>query len=172
MARLSKALRFEVLARDGFKCRYCGRGAAITPLHVDHIKPRAKGGSDSKSNLGAACADCNYGKADRSLIPTRTGFDLTPDQRPARMVQMRSARGNPKPRAKPQRKPWADEKPEPPKPHYLDTGEIDELDELNGNYQLCLIWCSTHGKYEWHSIDRDYINSGSIITLSSNEVMR
>lgn len=162
MAKLSKALRFEILARDGFKCRYCGRGASASPLHVDHIKPRSKGGCDHPSNLGASCADCNHGKADRSLTPTREGFELSPDQRPARMALMRNARGK--------HKPWANEKPEPARNHVIDTGEIDELDEINGDDQLCLVWCTTHGNYEWHSIDRDYVGSGHLITIESNEV--
>jgi hypothetical protein len=59
--------RFNVLARDGFRCRYCGRAAPDVVLHVDHIYPKSKGGSDDPSNLGAACADCNTGKRDKVL---------------------------------------------------------------------------------------------------------
>lgn len=56
--------RFAVLKRDGYRCRYCGRGADSVELHVDHIVPVASGGSDDQSNLAAACIDCNLGKSD------------------------------------------------------------------------------------------------------------
>ena len=32
--------------------------------------------------------------------------------------------------------------------HDLDYGEINELDEISGDYQLVLIWCETHQTYE------------------------
>lgn len=66
---LSVRSRFEVFKRDGFTCRYCGR----TPddegvkLEVDHITPRADGGSDDLTNLVTSCWDCNHGKAAKSL---------------------------------------------------------------------------------------------------------
>lgn len=34
--------------------------------------------------------------------------------------------------------------------HDLDYGDIDELDEISGEYQLGLIWCDTHRQYESH----------------------
>lgn len=64
---LSKTLRFEVLKRDGFRCRYCGVTAVASALEVDHVVPRSKGGVDSPENLVAACFDCNRGKSDVSL---------------------------------------------------------------------------------------------------------
>lgn len=60
-------LRFEVLQRDGFACRYCGSKPPTVTLHVDHIVPRAKGGSDDFENLLTACNRCNSGKAARSI---------------------------------------------------------------------------------------------------------
>jgi hypothetical protein len=60
---VSKRTRYEVLRRDGHKCRYCGLVAAETELTVDHVLPVALGGSDDPSNLVAACEDCNQGKA-------------------------------------------------------------------------------------------------------------
>lgn len=59
---LSKRTRFEVLERDGFRCRYCGAEASEARLHVDHRHPRSRGGSDKFWNLVTACADCNLGK--------------------------------------------------------------------------------------------------------------
>ena len=57
-------MRFSILQRDGFRCRYCGRSGS-TPgvvLHVDHIVPRAAGGTSTAENLATACEECNLGK--------------------------------------------------------------------------------------------------------------
>ncbi len=59
---VSKRLRYEILRRDNHTCRYCGGVAPNVELRVDHVIPRALGGSDEPSNLIAACHDCNSGK--------------------------------------------------------------------------------------------------------------
>jgi 5-methylcytosine-specific restriction endonuclease McrA len=64
---LSKTVRFKVLVRDHFTCRYCGRSAPQVELHVDHVQPSSRGGSDDPSNLVAACVDCNLSKNGRVL---------------------------------------------------------------------------------------------------------
>lgn len=67
-AELPRWLRFEIMKRDGFRCTYCGAGRPQgAVLQVDHIKPKAAGGSDDPSNLTTACDDCNAGKAARKL---------------------------------------------------------------------------------------------------------
>ncbi|MGI9446309.1 MAG: HNH endonuclease [Pirellulales bacterium] len=35
------------------------------PLHVDHITPRSKGGSNDLDNLQALCRACHLGKGNR-----------------------------------------------------------------------------------------------------------
>lgn len=60
---VSKRLRFEVLRRDGFACRYCGAKAPDVRLVVDHVIPESLGGKTEAGNLVAACDDCNSGKA-------------------------------------------------------------------------------------------------------------
>jgi 5-methylcytosine-specific restriction endonuclease McrA len=57
-----RELRLRILRRDRYLCRYCG-GEANT---VDHVLPKARGGTDDPSNLVAACARCNYSKQDRT----------------------------------------------------------------------------------------------------------
>lgn len=57
--------RFDILQRDNFTCRYCGRSAPSVVLQVDHIVAVADGGTDEPANLVTACADCNEGKGDR-----------------------------------------------------------------------------------------------------------
>lgn len=64
---VSTRLRFEVLKRDGFRCRYCGTTALESPLHVDHVIAQADGGGDDPTNLVAASASCNLGKSDKPL---------------------------------------------------------------------------------------------------------
>lgn len=43
------------------QCAYCD--AKNTPLQIDHIEPKARGGSDRISNLTLACVQCNQKKA-------------------------------------------------------------------------------------------------------------
>ena len=62
-------MRFSILARDGFRCRYCGRSSQEdgVKLVVDQIIPSSKGGTSDPSNLITYCADCNLGKGDLLL---------------------------------------------------------------------------------------------------------
>lgn len=59
---ISKRLRFEILRRDNFQCRYCGAKPPEAELHVDHVVPKALGGDEQPSNLVTACEPCNSGK--------------------------------------------------------------------------------------------------------------
>lgn len=60
--------RFRILSRDGFRCRYCGRGTDEVKLHIDHMEPSSLGGSDSDDNLVTACLHCNLGKSNLITI--------------------------------------------------------------------------------------------------------
>lgn len=62
---IGKRKRFEVFARDGFTCQYCGRRPPEVVLEVDHIHPQSADGSDDDVNLITSCFDCNRGKAAR-----------------------------------------------------------------------------------------------------------
>lgn len=57
---IAKRLRFEILRRDGYRCRYCG---ADDNLVVDHVLPEALGGLTEAANLVTACQPCNVGKS-------------------------------------------------------------------------------------------------------------
>lgn len=59
---IRRSLRFEVLRRDNFACRYCGAKAPRAELEVDHVIPRHHGGTDDAWNLTAACTPCNRSK--------------------------------------------------------------------------------------------------------------
>lgn len=60
---VSKRLRYEILRRDAYACRYCGGTAPDVVLTIDHVIPSTLGGDDDPSNLVAACKDCNAGKS-------------------------------------------------------------------------------------------------------------
>ncbi|MFF4168732.1 RNA-guided endonuclease IscB [Streptomyces sp. NPDC001744] len=51
--------------RPDKRCAYCG--AAGVPLTVDHIRARARGGTDRPANLLPACVPCNQAKAARPV---------------------------------------------------------------------------------------------------------
>ena len=64
--------RKNILRRDAYKCAYCGR--SDLPLTIDHLIPKARGGSDSWENLVCACTFCNNKKGDRT--PEEANIDL------------------------------------------------------------------------------------------------
>jgi diadenosine tetraphosphate (Ap4A) HIT family hydrolase len=59
------SVRYEVLKRAAGRCEACGVTANQTQIDVDHIVPRATGGSNDISNLQALCRTCNAQKRDR-----------------------------------------------------------------------------------------------------------
>ncbi|MGA2513418.1 MAG: HNH endonuclease signature motif containing protein [Candidatus Limnocylindrales bacterium] len=67
---LPAQLRFSVLQRDGFRCRYCGRTSRepSVVLHVDHVLPLVAGGATTEGNLITACEECNLGKSTRLVV--------------------------------------------------------------------------------------------------------
>ena len=70
--RTPKKMRFMVLERDGFRCRYCGRSAPDVVLQVDHVQPRKHGGTNELDKLVTACTDCNIGKGANRLSNPRS----------------------------------------------------------------------------------------------------
>jgi 5-methylcytosine-specific restriction endonuclease McrA len=72
-SKMTPKLRYEILRRDGFRCKICGRGEEDgVKLHVDHIIPVSKGGKTEEENLRTLCEDCNLGKGAR--IEERTAM--------------------------------------------------------------------------------------------------
>lgn len=63
---LKPSLRFKILHRDHYRCQTCGASAASgADLHVDHILPISKGGTNEESNLRVLCSECNIGRGNR-----------------------------------------------------------------------------------------------------------
>ena len=59
------SLRFQVLKASGGRCALCGITKNDSPLDVDHIIPRSRGGSNDISNLQVLCAKCNRTKGNK-----------------------------------------------------------------------------------------------------------
>lgn len=74
---LSRALRDEVLRRDGGRCTFVAGDAtrcpAKTGLEVDHVVPRARGGGNTLSNLRTLCRTHNQLVARDAFGPALVG---------------------------------------------------------------------------------------------------
>ena len=69
--------RKAVLARDGFRCQYCGNSKHLT---LDHVIPRSRGGSTSWENVVTSCAQCNVRKG--AGLPNEVGMVPSREPRP------------------------------------------------------------------------------------------
>ncbi len=58
-------VREYLLNKWGRKCAYCG--TKNLPLQVDHVHPKAKGGTNRISNLCLACESCNQKKGTQDI---------------------------------------------------------------------------------------------------------
>jgi 5-methylcytosine-specific restriction protein A len=55
-----------VMKRDSYLCQSCiKQGIATTATQVDHIKPKALGGTNALSNLQCLCEPCHIAKTAR-----------------------------------------------------------------------------------------------------------
>lgn len=55
------AQKKEILKRDSYKCVVCGKGKKEgVELHVDHVKPKDKGGKATIENGQVLCGEHNY----------------------------------------------------------------------------------------------------------------
>ncbi|MCS6960891.1 MAG: HNH endonuclease [Deltaproteobacteria bacterium] len=66
--------RANLLARDGFRCQYCGSKLNPVSATIDHIIPRSRGGQSTWENMVTSCASCNRKKGDKT--PSEAGLTL------------------------------------------------------------------------------------------------
>ncbi len=66
--------RRNVYLRDDHTCQYCGRQLESAELNLDHVMPRARGGSATWENLVTSCRRCNFEKG--SCTPEAAGMRL------------------------------------------------------------------------------------------------
>ena len=69
-----KFSRQNVLARDRWRCQYCGDKRPIAELTYDHVVPRAQGGKTYWENIVTAYRECSGRKANRT--PHQAGMKL------------------------------------------------------------------------------------------------
>lgn len=86
-------LRSFIFSRSNGKCVYCGAQAK----EIDHVIPRAKGGTNSTYNLVASCRACNQMKSNLSLkefgkIMNKNFSKLEPKKLPKDAAIVQSAR--------------------------------------------------------------------------------
>lgn len=63
---MTKQLRSEIMVRDNYTCRRCGKYMPDgVGLQIDHIIPIAKGGKTIPSNLQVLCSKCNGAKSSK-----------------------------------------------------------------------------------------------------------
>jgi 5-methylcytosine-specific restriction endonuclease McrA len=67
--------RRAILARDGYRCQYCGTTRHLT---IDHVIPRSRGGVSSWENVVTSCAPCNVRKG--AFLPSEVG--MSPSRKP------------------------------------------------------------------------------------------
>ncbi|MBQ2832395.1 HNH endonuclease [Methanobrevibacter sp.] len=64
---ISGVVRQNVFMRDNYTCQICGKTIDDgVSLHLDHIKPVSKGGTNEESNLQCLCSQCNLEKHNRT----------------------------------------------------------------------------------------------------------
>ena len=74
------APRRIVELRAGWRCEYCRAPQEVCGyrFHVEHILPRARGGTDDISNLALACGPCNFAKGVRTVAVDLDTGDQVP----------------------------------------------------------------------------------------------
>ncbi len=73
-AYVAKRLRARVAKQARYRCGYCLSAEAVTGLALDieHLIPRALGGSTLEENLWLACSACNSFKGASGRRPWRS----------------------------------------------------------------------------------------------------
>ena len=64
------AIRMQILIRDNWQCRHCGRVCQDRgEAQVDHILRKGLGGGDEESNLQCLCITCHGKKSRLEQMP-------------------------------------------------------------------------------------------------------
>ena len=66
--------RLNIYARDSNTCQYCNRTLPRSELNLDHVVPRAQGGTTTWENVVCSCVPCNLRKGGRT--PFEAGMRL------------------------------------------------------------------------------------------------
>ena len=88
---ISMDMRVDIIERDGFKCRICGKfltsckdakrfvklGQGL--YHIDHVVPVVQGGRATMENLQLTCPECNLKRKKRFSFKEILAFAENPD---------------------------------------------------------------------------------------------
>jgi 5-methylcytosine-specific restriction protein A len=66
-AKFPKTLRIRLLNAQHHRCAICNGPLGLYDSHIDHVMPRAMGGSDDVSNLQLTHMSCNTRKGGQTL---------------------------------------------------------------------------------------------------------
>lgn len=80
--RAVKFNRENVYARDRGRCQYCDCRCTRAEFTIDHVVPRAQGGTTRWDNVVICCIPCNQRKADRTPAQAKMPLRSVP-RRPA-----------------------------------------------------------------------------------------
>lgn len=75
-----KFSRVNVLARDKFRCQYCGTKLPAGELTYDHVIPRSQGGKTEWHNIVSSCVPCNAAKANRTPAQAEMRLLVKPER--------------------------------------------------------------------------------------------
>ena len=162
-------VREYLLEKFARACVYCG--ITDVPLNIDHVHPRARGGSDRVSNLVLACVGCNQAKGARPVAefvtdPARLARILAWAKKPlhdaaavnsTRWALDRALRatGLPVHAASGGRTKWNRARSGVPKTHALDALCVGEASAVTGWPATTLaIGCTGRGSYSRTRSDR------------------
>ena len=84
--------RRNVFLRDEYRCQYCRQSFPKDALSIDHVHPRAKGGTLHWTNAVTSCLRCNGIKGSRSLDDIRMQFGMQLVREPYVPTNMELAR--------------------------------------------------------------------------------
>lgn len=76
------------------RCPYCICDLSQTKSHVDHVRPLARGGTNTRDNIVVCCARCNLKKNSKTVkefvFGWKKGTEILPDTEPVRESEIPS----------------------------------------------------------------------------------
>ena len=70
----------QVALRAGYRCEYCRAPEVVSAdrFQVEHVRPRARGGTDDLPNLAPSCSPCNRRKSQALFAPDPATGTIVP----------------------------------------------------------------------------------------------
>jgi len=159
-------LKEYLLEKWGRKCAYCNK--KNLPLHVEHVIPKTRGGTDRVSNLTLSCEGCNHKKDNLTAAefghPEVQKHALAPLKDAAAVNTTRYAIGNALKSLGLPVSFWSGGRTKfnrtqqgYPKAHWIDAacvGETGEHVKLDSSAQMIQVKATGHGSHQMCRMDR------------------